>query len=38
MFKREFVYLTKFQSYDDLILKIEIYMYWYNHHKVRTAV
>ncbi|WP_419155340.1 integrase core domain-containing protein [Weissella minor] len=36
--KREFVYLTKFKNYDDLILKIENYLYWYNHNRIRTAI
>lgn len=38
LLKREFVYLTRFKSYDDLILKVENYMYWYNHSRIRTAV
>lgn len=36
--KREFIYLTKFKSYDDLVLRTENYVHWYNHERIRIAV
>ncbi|MFR2313292.1 transposase [Weissella cibaria] len=38
LLKLEFVYLIQFKNYDDLILKVENYMYWYNHSIIRIVV
>lgn len=33
--KREFVYQTRFNSYEDLLLQTEKYIQWYNTERIR---
>ncbi|MHA8111487.1 IS3 family transposase [Lactobacillaceae bacterium Melli_B4] len=38
LLKREFVFLTKFSSFDDLVLRTENYIHWYNNDRIRISV
>lgn len=38
LLKREFVFLTRFNSLSDLILRVENYIHWYNTDRIRVSV
>ncbi|WP_225362003.1 integrase core domain-containing protein [Fructilactobacillus sanfranciscensis] len=36
--KREFAFQTRFTSFEDVVLKTEKYIHWYNTERIRIAV
>ncbi|WP_413628264.1 IS3 family transposase [Fructilactobacillus vespulae] len=38
MLKRGFSFQTRFSGFEELVLKTENYIYWYNNSRIRIAI